>query len=133
MTNRDPNDHVTPVTEVVPILIRAVWRLYYLHPCLSCGKRHYHGGGDGPEPSLGSRGGHCTLAHRPWRSDCEGEKTAGGRRECRVSHLPPGVELVLAEPDTIADFTERYRKGKVITDRQDRVAALARSTYLVRL
>jgi hypothetical protein len=27
--------------------------------CPLCGKRHYHGGGDGPEPALGDRVAHC--------------------------------------------------------------------------
>jgi hypothetical protein len=46
---------VTITVEVVPIRPHGVWRLYYVHPCLNCGKRHYHGGGDGPEPWLGAR------------------------------------------------------------------------------
>jgi hypothetical protein len=27
--------------------------------CPLCGKRHHHGGGDGPEPALGNRVAHC--------------------------------------------------------------------------
>jgi hypothetical protein len=27
--------------------------------CPLCGRKHYHGGGDGPEPSLGARVAHC--------------------------------------------------------------------------
>jgi len=27
--------------------------------CPLCGKRHFHGGGDGPEPDLGNRVAHC--------------------------------------------------------------------------
>jgi hypothetical protein len=27
--------------------------------CPLCGKRHHHGGGDGPEPALGHRVAHC--------------------------------------------------------------------------
>jgi hypothetical protein len=30
-----------------------------VEPCPLCGKRHYHGGGDGPEPALGDRVAHC--------------------------------------------------------------------------
>src|SRR4051794_9470101 len=101
------NDFVTSFIEVVPLRPYGdVWRLYYLHPCLSCGKRHYHGGGDGAVPELGSRGGHCSIAHRPWRPDCEPIRERGQATECRKTHVTTGIELVLAAADEAAAFAE---------------------------
>lgn len=37
---------------------RGLWTLRLKH-CPYCGKKHVHGGGDGPEPSGGHRASHC--------------------------------------------------------------------------
>lgn len=33
------------------------WQIVVI--CPFCGKKHYHGGGNGPEPHLGGRAAHC--------------------------------------------------------------------------
>jgi hypothetical protein len=115
----------TTVVEVAPVRVYGVWRLYYVNPCLNCGKRHYHGGGDGPEPYLGSRGDHCSQTHRAWRPDCERIKNAGNERVCSVQHVRDAVRLVLAAPEVVANFAQRYRTNKVVVGRQDRKGAMA--------
>jgi hypothetical protein len=35
-----------------------IWSLT-VERCCFCGKRHHHGGNDGPEPDLGARQSHC--------------------------------------------------------------------------
>jgi hypothetical protein len=43
-----------PTVEVVASRHGRLWRLTYRDLCADCEKRrHYHGGGDGPEPFLG--------------------------------------------------------------------------------
>ncbi len=113
------------LVEVAPVRIYGIWRLYYVNPCLNCGKRHYHGGGDGPQPSFGGRGDHCTMTHRWWRPDCERVRNAGNERVCNIDHLPGQVELVRASPEVVADFEVRYHKGKVVVGKQDRAGAIA--------
>lgn len=115
----------TNTVEVAPVRVGGVWRLYYVNPCLNCGKRHYHGGGDGLEPSLGARVDHCNRTHRSWRPDCERVRNAGNERVCNIQHVPHAVDLVLAAPEVVADFKQRYRADKVVVGRQDRRGAVA--------
>jgi len=37
-----------------------VWSLT-VERCPFCGRKHHHGGNDGPEPDLGARRSHCTT------------------------------------------------------------------------
>jgi hypothetical protein len=81
---------------------RGVWRLIYAEDCPQCGARHIHGGGSLDAPPVnppGARIADCPSDHKPFRPDCLGEK-AGGRRRCRVRHIPEQtvIELVFAEP-----------------------------------
>src|SRR5829696_3910865 len=53
------------IVEIPPAPVSVVWSSrgrYWavtIEPCPLCGKRHHHGGGDGPEPALGHRVAHC--------------------------------------------------------------------------
>ena len=57
---------MTPALDSTPhALVSVVWSsrgrfwAVTVERCPLCGKRHHHGGGDGPEPALGARVAHC--------------------------------------------------------------------------
>jgi hypothetical protein len=52
--------HETPLASVSVVWSsRGRYWAVTVERCPLCGKRHYHGGGDGPEPALGHRVAHC--------------------------------------------------------------------------
>ena len=48
---------------LAPVTVAWSTRSHYwavtVERCPLCGRKHYHGGGDGPEPALGHRLAHC--------------------------------------------------------------------------
>jgi hypothetical protein len=53
-----------PTFKVVATRQGPGWRITYVNPCPHCRKRHYHGGGDGPEPFMGNGvwSSHCPFS-----------------------------------------------------------------------
>src|SRR5687768_2787347 len=45
---------------------RAKYWAVLIPRCPLCGRKHYHGGGDGPEPDLGWRASHCAEFHESY-------------------------------------------------------------------
>jgi len=94
------NQLPTPIVEVEATRPGAVWRLTYIEPCPNCGSRHFHGGGNGPEPTLSqgltaSRTTHCSSVHKVFRDDCQAERQPGGYKRCAVEHFSGMVDLKL--------------------------------------
>lgn len=86
MTTPLPTLTVIDATWVPDAPFGAFWNLT-TERCPSCGaKSHRHGGGNGPEPSLGLRVAHCPTSHKAFRDDCLAEKNAGGQWRCRIEH-----------------------------------------------
>jgi hypothetical protein len=53
-------DMETPIAAVAVVWSsRGRYWAVTIERCPLCGKRHYHGGGDGPETALGARVAHC--------------------------------------------------------------------------
>lgn len=74
----------------IPVTARwgwSCWLLTFAVPCPFCGRRHSHGGQDGPKPDGdGHRGAHCTSWHRPFSDDCVPERNKANQTVCRATH-----------------------------------------------
>ena len=76
------------------------WKLTYVDPCTTCGKRHRHGAGPiAQPPAFGHWVRHCASYHKPFRDDCKVERNPVSRSlQCYLKHdLDEMVELYPVE------------------------------------
>ena len=72
-----------------------VWTLHSVETCPYCGSiRHYHGGGNGPEPTFGTVSVHCIEDHEAFRPDCQPEHRNSSHTRCYVRHHPSQVTTI---------------------------------------